>query len=169
MLAVASEVLTCLDCDKRVSGRRSPVTGQAIVRCNSHARSYWIKRGRENRNPYLDRIKDEIAEVGIDEFCRRRLTDESLAVPVLLIDHLREARVPKYRQTSMLKGHWTGRRLEILRLISEGRENPEIAAALGIAHETVKSHVRTILDLLAARNRAHAVHVAYRLGLLRRR
>jgi DNA-binding NarL/FixJ family response regulator len=45
---------------------------------------------------------------------------------------------------------------EVLRLISEGRADKEIAVSLRIALPTVKAHVRTILDVLACPNRAAA-------------
>lgn len=58
----------------------------------------------------------------------------------------------------------TEKRREILRLMSYGRCNKGIALELGVSHETVKSHVRKILDELDARNRTHAVAIALRRG-----
>ena len=58
----------------------------------------------------------------------------------------------------------TERQLEVLRCISAGATNREIAVQLGIATETVKSHVRDILSALGARSRAHAVAIAFREG-----
>jgi len=40
-----------------------------------------------------------------------------------------------------------------------------IAVHLGIAEETVKSHIRTILSKLDARDRIHAVAIAVRRGI----
>ena len=48
------------------------------------------------------------------------------------------------------------REVDVLRLIVEGYSNLDIAADLGIAHNTVKNHVRSILSKLGARNRAQA-------------
>jgi DNA-binding CsgD family transcriptional regulator len=57
------------------------------------------------------------------------------------------------------------RELEVLSLIAEGRSTREIAAALWVTEETIKSHVSRVLRRLEARTRAHAVAIAYRDGL----
>ena len=49
------------------------------------------------------------------------------------------------------------REREIVRLVSMGSTGPEIAQELGIAHETVRTHVRNAMDKLDARSRAHLV------------
>jgi DNA-binding NarL/FixJ family response regulator len=46
--------------------------------------------------------------------------------------------------------------------------NREIAAALGIAETTVKTHLQHILDKLHARNRLEAASFALKLGLVDR-
>lgn len=65
------------------------------------------------------------------------------------------------------RGHlMTPRRREVLQLIADGWPNDEIAVHLFIALETVKSHVIAILDLLDARNRAHAAAIGVRRGII---
>jgi len=64
------------------------------------------------------------------------------------------------------RGTLTERELEVFRLIAEGKNNPEIARTLLIGPETVKTHVRHILDRLGAKTRAHAVTIGFRTGLL---
>ncbi len=49
------------------------------------------------------------------------------------------------------------REREIVRLVSLGRSGPEIADELGIAHDTVRTHVRNSMDKIGARSRAHLV------------
>jgi DNA-binding NarL/FixJ family response regulator len=60
----------------------------------------------------------------------------------------------------------TPRQLEIVRLIAAGRSNSEIAVAQRLTLNTVKTHVRHILQKLEATDRANAVARAAALGLL---
>ena len=55
----------------------------------------------------------------------------------------------------------------ILQLIGQGRSNKEIARDLGIAPETVKSHVKNIFVKLAVERRAQAVSRAQSLALVK--
>jgi PAS domain S-box-containing protein len=49
------------------------------------------------------------------------------------------------------------REREITALVALGHTGPEIADELGIAHDTVRTHVRKAMDKLGARSRAHLV------------
>jgi PAS domain S-box-containing protein len=49
------------------------------------------------------------------------------------------------------------RQREIVQLVALGLSGPEIADELQIAHETVRTHVRTAKERLGARSRAHLV------------
>jgi DNA-binding NarL/FixJ family response regulator len=60
----------------------------------------------------------------------------------------------------------TPRELEILRLISQGMQNKEIAAALGISEATTQVHVKNILAKLDVRHRTAALNVAVRRGIV---
>jgi PAS domain S-box-containing protein len=54
-------------------------------------------------------------------------------------------------------GRLSGREREVVRLVALGETGPEIAAELGIAHDTVRTHVRNAMTKLGARSRAHLV------------
>ena len=60
----------------------------------------------------------------------------------------------------------TRREYEILRRISMGETNPEIAEALGLTRNTVKTYVQSALSKLGARNRIEALNRLHELGLL---
>ena len=59
----------------------------------------------------------------------------------------------------------TPRELEVLALIADGYSTREIAGRLWITEETVRTHVRRLLERLGARTRAQAVAIAYSEGL----
>ena len=54
----------------------------------------------------------------------------------------------------------------VLRFVSEGLPNKQIATALSIGERTVKSHVASAMNKLGADNRAHAAVAAIQRGLL---
>jgi DNA-binding NarL/FixJ family response regulator len=60
----------------------------------------------------------------------------------------------------------TDRELEVLRLVAGGAPNREIAAILDITENTVKYHLRRILDKLHLQNRAQVMAYALRHGLI---
>lgn len=60
----------------------------------------------------------------------------------------------------------TRREYQVLQLVAEGMENSAIAKVLYLSVETVRTHVKSILRKLAARDRTHAVSTAYRMGIL---
>jgi len=60
----------------------------------------------------------------------------------------------------------TRREYEILRHVAMGQTNPEIAAALGLTRNTVKTYLQRALEKLSARNRVEALARANQLGIL---
>jgi len=60
----------------------------------------------------------------------------------------------------------TRRELDVLRRLARGEANRAIAVELGISENTVKNHVRSILEKLQASSRSEAVVSALRLGIV---
>lgn len=60
----------------------------------------------------------------------------------------------------------TSREHEVLQLLAQGLSNAEIGTQLYIGETTVKTHVTRVLQKLDVRDRAQAIVVAYRTGLV---
>lgn len=63
-------------------------------------------------------------------------------------------------------GQLSERELEVLRLIVDGMSNQQIAQQLFISNDTVKTHIKHILEKLAAGDRTQAAVKALRQGLI---
>lgn len=89
-----------------------------------------------------------------------------------LLDEIREqASQPEDLSVSSpltpMRENVTDRELQVLKLMSEGHRDKEIANLLGIAPTTAKNHVKSILEKLNAKNRTQAVSLAREIGLLK--
>jgi DNA-binding NarL/FixJ family response regulator len=60
----------------------------------------------------------------------------------------------------------TAREIEVLQKVAQGNRNRDIAEKLFIAEETVKIHIKHIMDKLGARDRTQAVAIALRRGII---
>lgn len=58
------------------------------------------------------------------------------------------------------------REVDVLRLVAEGNSNKHVAKELAISEETVKCYMKTIFAKLGARDRAHAVTIGLRRGII---
>ncbi|MFG3343158.1 response regulator [Glycomyces sp. NPDC048151] len=72
---------------------------------------------------------------------------------------------PALRRSAKLDA-LTPREEEVLRLIARGLSNTEIAKALFVSEQTVKTHVGKVFSKLGLRDRAQAVVCAYETGLI---
>lgn len=75
------------------------------------------------------------------------------------------ARQGKHRRPEQPVEHLSPREQQVLELLTKGSTNKEIAAALGISDNTVKNHLRNILDKLHLENRVQAAAFALQKGL----
>jgi DNA-binding NarL/FixJ family response regulator len=60
----------------------------------------------------------------------------------------------------------TPREIEVLRQVAGGNRNRDIGERLFISEETVKVHVKHIMDKLGARDRTQAIAIAVRRGII---
>ena len=60
----------------------------------------------------------------------------------------------------------TGREIDVLQHVASGNRNRDIAERLLISEETVKVHVKHIMEKLGARDRTSAVAIAVRRGII---
>ncbi len=88
----------------------------------------------------------------------------SPSMAVKLIDEFKQMSKPDRHQTTKLR--LTDRELEVLRLVAKGMNNREIAKALFISENTVKNHVRNMLEKLQLHSRMEAVMYAVKEKIL---
>jgi DNA-binding NarL/FixJ family response regulator len=79
---------------------------------------------------------------------------------------LAAAHAGPHRGDALADAQLTEREAEVLRLMTTGLSNAEIAERLYVSQETVKTHVGNILAKLGARDRTQAVIAAYESGFV---
>ncbi len=98
-----------------------------------------------------------------DELCRAikaAAAGQVQLAPQAAARLLREVRAPESPEAL------TERETTVLRLLAQGKANKEIAAALGIGDQTVKTHVSNVLAKLGVQSRTQAALHAARIGLV---
>jgi DNA-binding NarL/FixJ family response regulator len=88
----------------------------------------------------------------------------SPSMAIKLLDEFKQMSRPDRQQVPTPK--LTDRELEVLKLVAQGLSNREIAKRLFISENTVKNHVRNILEKLQLHSRMEAVMYAVREKLL---
>ncbi|MFC5729599.1 MULTISPECIES: response regulator [Nocardioides] len=88
----------------------------------------------------------------------------SPSMAVKLIDEFKTMSAPDRSAGTALK--LTDRELEVLRLVAKGLSNRDVAQALAISENTVKNHVRNMLEKLQLHSRMEAVMYAVRAKLV---
>ena len=111
-----------------------------------------------------------LKEVGIDEIggaIRAVAAGQALVSPGMTTKLLSEFNALSRRLEEEHDGRrLTDRELEVLRLIARGMSNKDIGADLVIAENTVRNHVRNILEKLQVRSRVEAAMYAVREKLV---
>jgi DNA-binding NarL/FixJ family response regulator len=151
-----------------VAAARAIVTGSESVRVLmltvSDAAEDLYEAVKAGAHGYL--LKD----IGTDELLaaiRAVVVGQSLISPPMAAKLLAEfntlARAAEARKAGP---QLTEREVEVLALLTRSLSNRAIAAELGIAENTVKNHVRSILEKLGMRSRVEVVVHALREGLV---
>jgi DNA-binding NarL/FixJ family response regulator len=76
------------------------------------------------------------------------------------------SQVAQHFAQSMGSDALSDREIEVLTQVAGGNRNRDIGVLLSISEDTVKAHLRHILEKLAARDRAQAVAIAVRRGII---
>jgi len=100
-------------------------------------------------------LKDARREELLD--CIRKVNSGETCIPTALAAKLAE---------SMSSEPLTGRELDVLNLLADGKSNKEIGSHLYITETTVKSHLRSIFSKLNVLSRTEAITTASRRGLV---
>jgi ATP/maltotriose-dependent transcriptional regulator MalT len=77
-------------------------------------------------------------------------------------------RVTKMRRVEPPPGGLTGREIEVLALVADGRSNKEVAAALTLSEKTIARHLSNIFTKLGVASRTEAARYAYEHDLVSR-
>jgi DNA-binding NarL/FixJ family response regulator len=101
-------------------------------------------------------LKDARREELLD--CIRRVNRGETCIPASIIEKV---------ATGLSSEALTGRELNVLELLAQGKSNKEIGVSLYISETTVKSHLRSIFRKLNVLSRTEAISVANRRGLIR--
>ena len=81
------------------------------------------------------------------------------AEQVLLADQSNGTAAPPWSNLSL-------RDLNVLHLLADGRSTADIAVVLAYSESTIKNVIHDLVRQLSARNRAHAVAMAIRAGVI---
>src|ERR1700726_600704 len=101
-------------------------------------------------------LKDARREELLD--CIRRVNRGETCIPASLIEKV---------AIGLSSESLTGRELNVLVLLAQGKSNKEIGVSLYVSETTVKSHLRSIFRKLNVLSRTEAISVASRRGLIR--
>ncbi len=121
---------------------------EIIAALSSGADAYCIKGSNVNRLVAAIAAAQEGATYLDPQIARR------------VVEHLK----PPTVNTNV--GQLSVRELEVLKLMVDGCSNPEIAAALYLSPNTIKTHIRGIMNKLSVDDRVQAAVVALRTGLV---
>jgi DNA-binding NarL/FixJ family response regulator len=168
VMDIRMPLLDGIEATRRLAGPDSPSPAKILVVTTFNVDAYVYEALRAGASGFL--LKDAPAPELVNAV-RVVARGESLLAPAVtrtligrFAERVRPATAPASPESERLKV-LSPRELEVFLLLSEGLSNAEIAAAMVVSHETVKTYVSRILTKLDLRDRVQAVVLAYRAGL----
>jgi len=134
--------------------RKQDASARVIVLTTYDNDTEILRAIKAGTKAYL--LKDARREELLD--CIRRVNRGETCIPASLAEKL---------AAGLSNESLTGRELNVLELLAQGRSNKEIGVNLYISETTVKSHLRSIFRKLNVLSRTEAITVASRRGLIR--
>jgi DNA-binding NarL/FixJ family response regulator len=134
--------------------RKQDASARVIVLTTYDNDTEILRAIKAGTKAYL--LKDARREELLD--CIRRVNRGETCIPASLAEKL---------AAGLSSESLTGRELNVLELLAQGKSNKEIGVNLYISETTVKSHLRSIFRKLNVLSRTEAITVAGRRGLIR--
>lgn len=108
-------------------------------------------------------------QAGARGYLSKNMAPSELAQAIRQV-HVGKTRIPPelaaHLAEHMGDDHLTPREVEVLHQVAAGNRNRDVAELLQISEETVKVHVKHIMDKLNARDRTQAITIAVRRGII---
>lgn len=107
-------------------------------------------------------------KAGARAFLLKRQVHRELLETIRAV-HAGQRRIPQEVAAELVehaRDDLTPREVDVLRLIANGNGNKQIADQLSVGEASVKSHVANILSKLGANDRAHAVTIGLKRGII---
>lgn len=143
---------------------RDRLSGVAVIRALRDARP-GLGIVAHARRPERHAAAEAI-DAGASAYVAKSSPIEALAEAVDAASKAERFVDPATRSGKRKRSVLTRRQREILQLLSDGHSTSAVARRLGVSGETVRTHTKGALGRLGARDRAHAVAIALRNGLI---
>jgi len=112
-----------------------------------------------------DHLDDRVSalNLGLDDYLIKPFSFDELVARIRSIARRKTIGIPA---DSNPENPLSNREQQVPNLIAAGQRNAEIAEALFLSPETIKSHVKTLLVKLQAKDRTHALVIALQAGFV---
>ena len=105
-------------------------------------------------------------ESGADDYMVKPFSFDELQARIQALLRRSSAPEPAESGDPGLRSLLSQREWDVLMELGQGKSNAEIAEALFLSQETIKSHIKALLQKLKAKDRTHAVVIAFQQGWL---